>query len=188
MSESVAIVIPARIGSIRVPDKNFRPCADGPSLLDRTIAFAQQLQLGPIVVTTDHLTWQHPAVVKFTRVATAECPERPMTAVLMELLPAIEAPVWLLLQPTSPFRCQLDINRAQARLGPLTDCAFSVKRLHAGGFQADGSVYLFRRKNLEQFGHLFGRTWSTFASHEPFGIDTPEEFAEAERRIRQRQS
>ena len=179
--EEIAVIIPARVGSIRVPQKNFRPFAGGPSLLERAITFSHDIGLRDrVVVTTDHETFTQPGVQIVRR--QPEIPERPMMAVLSELVPVIAAPFWLLLQPTSPFRQASDVYRCWSRLTPFVDSVITTT-IKNGAHTPDGSVYLFRRENLVRYGHLFGRTWQTCRAAEPFTIDTPAQWSEAEARI-----
>lgn len=121
-SQQIIALIPARGGSKRLPRKNVLPLRGHP-LVEWSIASAQRCPLvDAVVVSTDD-----PEIAAVARAAGAEVLERP-AALAGDATPSlpvfqdalrrhkIEADVLLVLQPTSPFRRDADLQAAVTRL------------------------------------------------------------------------
>jgi N-acylneuraminate cytidylyltransferase len=101
------VIVPARAGSVGVPNKNFRELPDGSTCIGRAIAMGRRV--GDVIVTTDHPSFR-PAGVGLHRrppylasdTATMGDVVRDVIAVLPELVP--DDATIVLLQPTAPLR------------------------------------------------------------------------------------
>jgi hypothetical protein len=106
LTDDPLVIIPARMHSQGIPDKNFRPLPDGSTCIQRAIDIGAQL--GRVVVTTDHPTYQPPdGVTLLPRDAHLSQDDTPMSAVIADVLhriPGAPTQTIILLQPTSPFR------------------------------------------------------------------------------------
>ena len=115
--------IPARSGSVRVPDKNLRPLA-GKSLIERTIDTARTARsLDDIAFSSDSAAYIEHAqaqglTVEYQRPAAFARPDTTTAACVTDYLHWLEDqdaqsfPHIVLLQPTSPFRPAADIDAA----------------------------------------------------------------------------
>ena len=129
MMNTPLLIIPARYGSTRIPHKNTRPFAGGPSLLQRAVSFASTLAV-PVVSANwdcrDDLaqlslsTW-----IWHRRPAALGTDTASMVAVVLDVLDYHSADVVLVLQPTQPLR-QLAHLRAALELLRLTPSVASV--------------------------------------------------------------
>ncbi|MEL6673307.1 MAG: acylneuraminate cytidylyltransferase family protein [Bacteroidota bacterium] len=149
-------LIPARGGSKGVPRKNIRPLA-GQSLVQRTFSVAQNSGvLHRIILSTeDEEIAQHGRdiglEVPFLRSKTHARDQSPMIDVLTEALDRLkeeegyEPDALLLLQPTSPFRKPVHLQRAVELLGdhdsvctvvpvPLELCPHFVMKITEEGY------------------------------------------------------
>ena len=146
MTTPLLIIVPARGGSKRVPDKNILPLA-GESLLARTASVIKAAALGaPVLLTTDDKK-----IAEEGRRVGFDVPFlRPdeLATDNSATEPAIEHAIdwWsknhgrtpemiMLLQPTSPFRSSDLLQKGLSILqeDPETEAVISVKRLHVSG-------------------------------------------------------
>jgi len=115
------VIVPARVGSKGVPNKNFRELPDGTTLTQR--AAAMGLHFGDVVVTTDYprlgdITLPF-NVTRHRRPAELASDTATMQDVVLDVLAAYPGepnqPISLL-QPTTPFRSQRTIQKCLHRL------------------------------------------------------------------------
>ena len=207
---SLHVLIPARAGSTGVPDKNIRSLAGGPSLIERAVAVATDLQPDSITVSTDYpedrLPWScrpyhldRPA-----RYATATASMSDVVIHWTSSHRLADDDTVVLLQPTSlhPDRAVL-IRHAQPLLPPVISVDVYPDRWHPFyalvplapvthtlpacrqdlplRFRANGLYYLLSGVEAKR-----GRIWSPPPTYvvtpgSVINIDTPEDWAEAER-------
>jgi CMP-N-acetylneuraminic acid synthetase len=111
----VLCLVPARAGSIRIPDKNLQ-LLDGATLLARAVRTARQA-FGRVLVSTDSARYgDHAraagADVPGLRPPELAGPDTPMDAVIRHALSAWSyggAEILVLVQPTSPFTTAADL-------------------------------------------------------------------------------
>jgi CMP-N-acetylneuraminic acid synthetase len=130
----VLCLIPARSGSVRVPDKNVQPVG-ARTLLERAIATAVSA-FGRVVVSTDS-----PDYARLSVSAGAEVPglrppalarsETPIDSVVQHALQSWNYPdaeVMVLMQTTSPFTTPADLHAVVAALdaSSTAGCALTV--------------------------------------------------------------
>ena len=228
-------IIPARVGSKGVPNKNFRLLPDGHSLTWRAVECARASGCGA-VVSTDGVATVIRLAELFNDSAFLRRPsalaqdDTPMIDVVRHVLENIPGPadqVIVLLQPTSPFRTVAHVTTAlellvepwtsvvsvvevpaHSRPGVLCQISDDILRPwprsdESGSwwgdrflpsrrqdaepaFRRDGTVYVFRRRTVVEWDHIYGdraRAYLLPAS-KSFTIDTLEDWAEAERRIK----
>ncbi len=139
---NILAIIPARKGSRRVPDKNFRSFAGKPLFCHVTESALGAASLTDIVVSTDHNGILEYVAREFPRVFTVKRPAEFCT----DTSPAIDYvrhairymhenfgktyDVVVILQPSSPFTLASDIDGTVAMLvGSGADTAVSVVKL-----------------------------------------------------------
>jgi len=147
-------IIPARAGSKRVPQKNFRPFA-GTTLTD--IAMQQALQsklLSHIILSTDSLEIlavekKYPKIICLERPADISGDEAPAIEYVRHALASLESSalhfdVVVILQPSSPLRTAVDIDATIQLLldNPTADSVVSVVKL-------DHMVHPLKLKTLD---------------------------------------
>ncbi|MGD1052768.1 MAG: acylneuraminate cytidylyltransferase family protein [Candidatus Dormibacteria bacterium] len=130
----VLCLIPARSGSVRVPDKNVQPLG-GRTLLERAIATAISA-FGGVVVSTDSADYARLAVSAGARVPelrppSLAGPETPVDAVIQHALQSWSHPdaeFMVLMQATSPFTTATDLLAVVAALdaSATAGCALTV--------------------------------------------------------------
>jgi N-acylneuraminate cytidylyltransferase len=130
----VLCLIPARSGSVRVPDKNVQPVG-GRTLLERAIATAVSA-FGGVVVSTDSPDYARLAVsagadVPGLRPPALAGPETPVDSVIQHALQSWSHPdaeVMVLMQATSPFTTAADLRAVVAALdaSSTAGCALTV--------------------------------------------------------------
>lgn len=100
---SYCILIPARLNSKRMPEKNFADF-NGQPLIDKTVEFATKFEF-PIYVSTDAKEWkpEHPVIV-INRPEVFARDDTDMKLVIEHAKYHIKEDVIILLQPTSPLR------------------------------------------------------------------------------------
>ena len=213
-------IIPARVGSRGIPEKNFTLLA-GEAPWSRAVKVAQALGIRP-VVTSDAVKYTQTACVVadgdwLYAPAPLHTDDCAMIDVVKDVLARIDGPddeIIVLLQPTQPLRLPSDVLKAIFMLedDPNLDAAFSVVQVpamyhadvqigerHRPTFPArrqdlpptvvrDGTVYAFRRSTVTNFGTIYGQTARFFAVDPEYtcSLDTPADWAEAERRLRAR--
>lgn len=149
-------LIPARAGSVGVPNKNTRPLV-GQSLVERAVGVARASEVPMrILVSTDSEEARDQArlagaEVPFMRPAELSESTTPMIAVVEHALHHVVKEGWmpdaiLLLQPTSPLRTPDHIRRA-IQLLPGNDSVCSVIRIPA----THSPHYVMR---LTESGHI----------------------------------
>ena len=118
---NVLAIVPARVSSKGIPNKNFRPLA-GESPLSRAIWCASQVA-GAVVVTTDHTPFAghtvHTNVHVVIRPPALAQDDTPMIDVVRHALDAVPGPpeqMIILLQPTQPLREPKHLEAAIALL------------------------------------------------------------------------
>jgi hypothetical protein len=115
------VIVPARLGSKGVPNKNFRPLPDGSTLTQRAATIG--VQFGDVVVTTDYprlgdITLPF-GVTRHRRPSELATDTASMWDVVREVLetyPGDETQPIILLQPTTPFRSREVIEKCVALL------------------------------------------------------------------------
>ena len=191
----IRAIIPARLNSSGIPDKNRRPLAGGLSPLERTILICEVMGI-PFDVVTDE----------------------PLTSIEMVttwLRDAHDEQICLYLQPTQPLRHQDHLSRALGLLAPSIDSVISVVKLPlayglerrctigpSGWLRApygpletppprqgatpvyvrDGTVYAFWARTVRQHGNFYGKTVIPMIMDpkETLPLDTLEDWAKAE--------
>ena len=180
-------LIPARLGSKRIPGKNFLPLA-GISPTIRAIQCAQVLSKHNVMLTTDNhdIRVAAPAWIGVNiiwRSGTLVNDICPMVDVVKDALQGWPGgdPV-VLLQPTQPLRRPETVRKA---INLLTEEVDSVVTIGLDRFVRDGTAYVFWRKTVEQFGTIYGErvVLMPVPADETCPLDTPEDWAEAERRL-----
>ncbi len=121
----ILIVIPARSGSVRLPNKNFRSLGGRP-LIDWTLKFAKNLLcVSDILVSTDSteianhakstgalVPWLRPSNISASHSKSEEVVDHALNWYETEIS---EVDSVLLLQPTSPFR-SIDLANSQIKM------------------------------------------------------------------------
>jgi N-acylneuraminate cytidylyltransferase len=148
----IAALIPARFGSVRIPQKNIKPLAGHP-LIAYTIAAAKQSGIfAGVWVSTENaevvnvaMRYDCPSIWRSQAAATNESPDIDW---LMEIL---NGPMWgdveaiAILRPTSPFRTAATIQRAWEKFSNSTYHSLRavepVKQHPAKMWVLDTSVY-----------------------------------------------
>ena len=183
-SANCLFLIPARLGSKRIPGKNFKELA-GHTPLSRAIACAWNLQTRhPVVVSTDNTKYRPASsvVVVYREDRLADD-----TALMIDVVKdALQRwpggdPV-VLLQPTQPLRRAETVRKA---ITLLTEDIDSVVTIGLDRFMRDGTAYVFWRRTVERFGTIYGKKVMLMPvpAEETCPLDTPEEWIEAERRL-----
>ncbi len=137
----ILAVIPARGGSKGIPNKNITPLLGKPLLAYTCLAARGSAHLDRVVVSTDSqkiraIALKFKAEVPFLRPAKASSDRAPMIDVLQHVLAALRKSesyvpdVVVLLQPTSPLRTSVQIDRAiELLLSRKADSVVSVVRV-----------------------------------------------------------
>lgn len=231
----VIALIPARVGSKGIKNKNFLPLAGRSDTYDSPFSRAVICAHGVthysnVYATTDHTlegTW--PACSRIHRPAELAQDDTPMFDVVkhaLEQIPGDPDDVVVLLQPTQPLRRPEHVQAAIQMLRETgADSVVSVTPLplshhpslvcqitHDRGLQPfrntwefvptrrqdcwpayrrDGTVYaMYRRTVVERRSHDF-YGWHCvpliIPPEETCELDTPEDWAEAERRLKERE-
>lgn len=176
------ILIPARTGSVRVPNKNFRPLTpDGRCCTDLAVDLAQGY--GPVVVSTDHPTYERDGAIVMARPAVLATATALVRDEALRVLRAFPEERWLmLLQPSSPLRRKAHLLRALQwqRRDPTATAIVSVT-LDGDTYVRDGTVYLVARETLEA-GDWYGRRtrYIPIPGAESLNIDTDADWLRAE--------
>ncbi len=188
MSKGCTVLIPARTGSKRVPNKNFKPLhPDGRCAVQMAIDCALLAGCRNIVVSTDQPPPFLAAVRWNRRPAELAEDDTPMIEVVEYLVKWFPASAYLLLQPTQPLRIPSHLRKAVyllERHGSWgTD---SVVSIGLDKFKRDGTVYAFWGRTVGAFKSLYGEEIELLPipASETCNIDTPEDWAEAERRLK----
>jgi CMP-N-acetylneuraminic acid synthetase len=124
---SVIALIPARLGSKGIPNKNFRPLAGGLSCVEIAIDCAQSAGIPHTVISTDagggaySFRGVHGCKIEelYRRPELAQ-DDTPMIAVVqhaLEQIPGQPDDIIVLLQPTQPFRTPHQVRQAITLLG-----------------------------------------------------------------------
>jgi len=127
---SVVALIPARSGSKGIKDKNFKPMA-GRSLMNRAIDLCNELRgtLSDYVVSSD-VNWEantrvfadEPAwrygrfLLRPPELAQDDTPMIDVVKHALSCIPGLPEDIWVLLQPTQPFRTPAHVRAAIALL------------------------------------------------------------------------
>lgn len=126
-------VIPARKGSVGLPNKNLQKISEL-SLLDRTIKFVKELLLfDEIIVTTDYSEKEYDSkdVINRKRPIELATSSATMVDVLLDVIAEYKIKdddQIVLFQPTSPFRIKRDVTRVLELLREH-DSVITVKEL-----------------------------------------------------------
>lgn len=191
------IIIPARVGSVRVKRKNFRRLPDGSTLIDRAVADARKLK-GQIVVTTDHDTWQPPRdVILVDRGSDLSDSDAPMSHVVENVLGIVSGPqsqAVVLLQPTTPYRDLAAIRQmikdAHPKWAAMTTYATKALDPNHRAWLSYGFVQHVRVITGEAYVFVRGTNrWpSIWHEHDvpllPLNIDTPAQWKALCRQVR----
>lgn len=184
------IIIPARAGSQRIPDKNFKPI-NGKSPLLRTMELAVSAGLGRVIVTSDapDRVPQIEGVTTIPRWGSLAQDSTPMLDVVINTLQAAPPAVYnepiYLLQPTAILRRATHLRRALLLFTPNLTSAVSVVADYRGNYRRDGTFYVFTSDTLKLYGDIYGtRTlYVPIPSAESVNLDTPVEWDWAEREL-----
>ena len=194
-STNCLFLIPARVGSTRIPGKNFRVLA-GVSPVERAAMCAMPLAQGlaSIVVTTDNFDWtidrclgrssgRLTGIKALYRVSALASETALMIDVVKDAVSRWPGgdPV-VLLQPTQPLRKPETVRKAINLLTPDMD---SVVTIGLDRFVRDGTAYVFWRLTVERYGTIYGEkvVLMPVPANETCPLDTPEDWIEAERRL-----
>ena len=126
-------VIPARKGSVELPNKNLQKISKL-SLLDRTIQFVKESALfDQIIVTTDYNEKEYNSngINNRKRPKELATSSATMVDVLLDVITKYElknSDVVVLFQPTSPFRAKQDVKKVLKLLREY-DSVITVKKL-----------------------------------------------------------
>jgi CMP-N,N'-diacetyllegionaminic acid synthase len=148
-------IIPARKGSKRVPDKNFRPFNGKPLFTYMVDAALQSTVLTDILVSTDHdeilkyCKERYPQIIALPRPPQLSADQSPAIEYVEHALKFLkhlnkEYDAVVILQPSSPLTLPADIDSTVSLLFTSgADTAVSVVKL-------DHMVHPFKLKTLEQ--------------------------------------
>ena len=178
-------LIPARAGSKRIPGKNFRPLA-GLSPIMRALCVARAAGFQPRISTDAAYLVEarprHPAIL--VRPAGYALDTTEMVTVVAHAMQCLPGDPIVLVQPTQPLRRPEHLTAALALLTPDVD---SVVTIGLDRFVRDGTAYVFWRKTVAHFGTIYGEqiVLLPIPAQETCPLDTPEDWREAERRLRE---
>jgi CMP-N-acetylneuraminic acid synthetase len=186
----VTVIIPARVGSQRIPRKNFLPLhPDGSNAVQLAVQAALYAGFRHIVVSSDIAPAERNMIlpvlwdVRPDYLATAEATTLDVVQYLTRVA-CYRNRAYLLLQPTQPLRrvCHL-----QQVLRLLTDTVDSVVTIGLDRFVRDGTAYLFWDDTLRRAGTIYGHQVALMPipAAETCPLDTPEDWTEAVRRLRE---
>lgn len=207
-------VIPARNGSKGVPEKNWKPLPDGSTCVGRALAIAEKFaQIEQRILVVDAPKCFN-SPVAYVIAQPRLCAEGGGSMLALMLYAMIEvraeAEDWvMLLQPTSPFRTEATgrelMEQFQLRAGdydsictamPYPDKWNPAYRLSKwdtlpvrrqqlpGAMRPDGGYYLTTVEHLYECDGWGDMGWIESPAAEQLSIDTPEDWAEAERRVK----
>lgn len=186
-------LILARGGSKRVPRKNVRPLADAPLIAWTLYAAGWSRTLDRLAVSSDDeeildiaRLWGADAIRRPPEMATDEA--SPYPAMLHALDELGEAFDYLcLLQPTSPFRTNADIDGCVAWAMRGDGQALpAVATMTVGEEVPNGAVYVGRTDWLRDGGNFDGPAVGSWLMppERSLDIDTEEDWARAEAMVR----
>lgn len=185
-------LIPARGGSKRCPGKNIRPLGGVPLLAWSIAAGVHSAIVDFIVVSSDDerilsVARRYGAIPLERPVEMATDEASPYLA-MMHALERYECEAFCLLQPTSPFRQPIDIDKCFLAMLVKAPAAVTVT---AGEKVPNGAVYAARPNWLletlaEGIVAPFDTSipaWSVMPAERSLDINTEEDFALAERML-----
>ncbi len=204
-------IIPAKSHSSRCPEKNWRPFAGGPCLVDRTIGCLPPGLFARTIVSTDRDGYAPPADCLLHRrpaaLATVDADVQALLPVLIEQYALYDAWLWLL-NPTAPFRQAADFAAIRKQIeagapavvsvtpvgpfiwrGALPQFATGGRRPNTQELPRDlacenGMFYVFRAADFLRLGTWYVPGAQPLVQSGPFSrvdIDTIEDFEQAER-------
>jgi N-acylneuraminate cytidylyltransferase len=242
MTTQPLAIIPARVGSKGVPNKNFRLLPDGHSLTWRAMECAKASVCVPVVSSDSLANLASPFAINGERwgdttfisrpdaLAQDDTPMIDVVRHVLENIPGSPDQKVVLLQPTSPFRTVAQVTTAIGMLEKPWTSVVSVVEVSAhsrpdllcevstGGqlgpwgwvdgddvdmnrwgprrrqdatpaYRRDGTVYVFRRRTLTGLRNetIYGSRARPYIlkPSESFTVDTLEDWAEAERRVKE---
>ena len=181
-------VIPARSGSVELPNKNLQVIG-GKSLLNRVIDFAIEADLfDKIIVTTNYSAhlFQNDEVDVRHRPENLATSQTTMVEVLMDVIEAFQLDpkdTIVLLQPTSPYRSKEDLVKVlelmeqydsvitvkEVELNPaLFVTPVNVTELESKQVEANQTNRQIHQKQYYPNGNLFGVTVGAFLKFQSF--------------------
>ena len=181
-------VIPARSGSVELPNKNLQVIG-GKSLLNRVIDFAIEADLfDKIIVTTNYSAhlFQNDEVDVRHRPENLATSQTTMVEVLMDVIEAFQLDpkdTIVLLQPTSPYRSKEDLVKVlelmeqydsvitvkEVELNPaLFVTPVNVTELESKQVEANQTNRQIHQKQYYPNGNLFGVTVRAFLKFQSF--------------------
>lgn len=181
-------VIPARSGSVELPNKNLQVIG-GKSLLNRAIDFAIEADLfDKIIVTTNYSAhlFQNDEVDVRHRPENLATSQTTMVEVLMDVIEAFQLDpkdTIVLLQPTSPYRSKEDLVKVlelmeqydsvitvkEVELNPaLFVTPVNVTELEPKQVEANQTNRQIHQKQYYPNGNLFGVTVGAFLKFQSF--------------------
>ena len=185
MKDQPLFLIPARVGSKRIPHKNFMPCGGGASLVQRTIDLATALDAGTVVLSTDHPLIQPGGPVLLShRPSRLATDEAQMADVVRDVIKRFQGDPIILLEPTAALRTAAHIASGLFlyEMNMATSVVSVVKEQDGWGTR-DGTFYIFRRSNLAAYGNVYGPQclMVEIPQEESLSVDEPEDWERAER-------
>jgi len=201
-------LIPARIGSVRIPNKNIREIASK-ELIKYTIDAASASHLKKIILSTDYKRVQVEHLlnskVEYIKrplpLCTSEAAANKYIKHIIDLKDLGKDDVICLLQPTCPLRETKDINNALAKfkqsekdsLVSVYKLDFLAKLYNAGGiniglsqdnyyFYRNSSIYIFKVGLFLDTNSIFEKEPVIFEmeKYKSIDIDTEADFVHAE--------
>lgn len=141
----ILAIIPARSGSKSVKDKNIRPLGGQPLMAWSIKAGLACKKIDQVVVSTD--SDRYAQLAKFynaeviKRSAELAQDETPMISVLQHALSVKTADIFVLLDPTSPFRLVKDIETCLEKINkPETDSVVTVTEAEHNPYFIMGTI------------------------------------------------
>lgn len=181
-------VIPARKGSVGLPNKNLQKISEL-SLLDRTINFVKELDLfDEIIVTTDYSENEYDSkgVINRKRPLGLATSSATMVDVLLDVITEYKLKdddLIILFQPTSPFRIKKDVEKVLELLGnydsvitvkelginlSLIVTAYSLTGLQSKDVKAEETNRQHQTLHYYPNGNLFGISVDSFLKNKSF--------------------
>lgn len=199
MCSKVVAIIPARMGSKRLPGKNKRDLCGKP-LIAWTIEQASRCSFfDEIIITSDdvNVLKMGYGTYRDKRFKVKRRPDYLSTdessikdVILYELQGYDDLTVVILLQPTSPLRTDYDISMAYTIFTKRVSCpVIPVFREDEYRFKLNGAVFVFTLGSLRLSDDILSGEFSciyVMPKERSVDIDTLEDFQEAERLMKKR--
>jgi CMP-N,N'-diacetyllegionaminic acid synthase len=172
------VIVPARMGSQGVPNKNFRVLPDGTTLVSRAVKIATQI--GVTVLTTDRpgALWlpedtgmPHHHILRDRELAQDDTPMRAVVEHVLEQIPGPPDQPIVLLQPTTPLRTVAQVQACLEAMVYVPNHGYrpaaTVRATPQSQWRAqrldDGYVYIPERRQNVEPTYVFSGTAYTWA-------------------------